>query len=482
MVYGSVLQDRRKALHARIMEVIELHYVDRLTEQIEQLAHHALRGEVWDQALAYSQRAMAKSIQRSANREAWSHLEHALAVPPHLPQDRTRLEQAVDLRLTARFPLFALGEFTRVLELAQEAVSLSQTLNDARREVLAQAALSGSMFPLGRYADALEHAHHALELAEALHDPLLRIAACYPVGLVHWSSGNSRAAINFFKRDVGLAHDEAVERLLATTGEPSLEHSFARTAYCISQIGSGHCLGRVGEFDQALACAERAVSFARALDVLYLRAMSETWLASVHLLKGDLQAALQLARRWIQNYGAADLANAQVNVAMDLASVFNLTGHWEDALALFERAWPFAESNGLVHYQTQLLSVLAETYGYAGRTEEGIATALRSLGLARQLGAQATKAVTLYRLGALRTNAGVPDLALAHDNYLEACQGAHELGHRPLEAQCYLALGELAKRAGHRQDAQHHLKTAVSMFSEMGMTFWLEKAEAAGAE
>ena len=52
--YGSVLQERRKALHARIMESIERLYGDRLTEQVERLAHHALRGEVWDKALIYS--------------------------------------------------------------------------------------------------------------------------------------------------------------------------------------------------------------------------------------------------------------------------------------------------------------------------------------------------------------------------------------------------------------------------------------------
>ena len=49
----SVLQERRKALHARIMASVEQLYADRVTEQLERLAHHALRGEVWDKALAY---------------------------------------------------------------------------------------------------------------------------------------------------------------------------------------------------------------------------------------------------------------------------------------------------------------------------------------------------------------------------------------------------------------------------------------------
>jgi len=47
VAYASVLHDRRRALHARIVEAIEAFYPDRLAEQVERLAHHAFRGEVW---------------------------------------------------------------------------------------------------------------------------------------------------------------------------------------------------------------------------------------------------------------------------------------------------------------------------------------------------------------------------------------------------------------------------------------------------
>jgi predicted ATPase len=53
VAYGSLLQGQRRALHARIVEVLESLVGDRVDEQVEQLAHHALRGEVWDKALTY---------------------------------------------------------------------------------------------------------------------------------------------------------------------------------------------------------------------------------------------------------------------------------------------------------------------------------------------------------------------------------------------------------------------------------------------
>jgi predicted ATPase len=51
VAYNGLLQERRRMLHARIVEVLEALAGDRVTEQVERLAHHALRGEVWDKAL-----------------------------------------------------------------------------------------------------------------------------------------------------------------------------------------------------------------------------------------------------------------------------------------------------------------------------------------------------------------------------------------------------------------------------------------------
>jgi hypothetical protein len=48
----------------------------------------------------------------------------------------------------------------------------------------------------------------------------------------------------------------------------------------------------------------------------------------------------------------------------------------------------------------------------------------------------------------------------------------------PRLAHCHLGLGKLYRRTGKHEQAQEHLTTATTMYLEMGMTFWLEKAEA----
>jgi hypothetical protein len=48
---------------------------------------------------------------------------------------------------------------------------------------------------------------------------------------------------------------------------------------------------------------------------------------------------------------------------------------------------------------------------------------------------------------------------------------------RPLIAHCHLGLGKLDRRTDKREQAQAHLATATTMYREMGMTYWLERAE-----
>ena len=105
VTYGTLLQARRKTLHARIVGAIERGYPDRLTEHVDRLAHHAVRGELWEQAVTYLHQAGAKALARSANREAASSFEQALTALGHLPEARETLELAIDLRFDLRTAL-----------------------------------------------------------------------------------------------------------------------------------------------------------------------------------------------------------------------------------------------------------------------------------------------------------------------------------------------------------------------------------------
>jgi predicted ATPase len=133
VAYGSLLLERRRALHARIVKAIEVLAPERVAEQVERLAHHALRGEVWDKTVAYCRQAGDKAMARSAYREAVGYLEQALRALPHLPETRHTREQAVDLRLALRSALLPAGDLERILVLLREAEALAEVLDDSHR-------------------------------------------------------------------------------------------------------------------------------------------------------------------------------------------------------------------------------------------------------------------------------------------------------------------------------------------------------------
>src|SRR4029453_13756858 len=133
VAYNSLLQERRRALHAQIVEALEKLAGDRQDEQIDLLVQHALRGQVWDKALTYCRQAGEKGVPASAYREAVGYFEQGLTALAHLPTDRTTHEQAVDLRLLLRSALTPFAQYEQALTHLREAETIAKELADHHR-------------------------------------------------------------------------------------------------------------------------------------------------------------------------------------------------------------------------------------------------------------------------------------------------------------------------------------------------------------
>jgi hypothetical protein len=97
------------------------------------------------------------------------------------------------------------------------------------------------------------------------------------------------------------------------------------------------------------------------------------------------------------------------------------------------------------------------------------------LALTRRLGARASETHALCLAGDIASTGGAED---APGYYREALALADELGMRPLVAHCHLGLDKLYAHTDKREQAREHLTTAMTMYREMDMRFWLEQAEA----
>jgi hypothetical protein len=113
-------------LHARVLDAIERLYRDRLGDQIERLAHHAVKGEQWEKAVGYLGEAGARAYARSAHRESVAYYEQALAALERLPDSREAQARAFDLRLGLRTSLVVQADIRTGLTRLRETEAIAR--------------------------------------------------------------------------------------------------------------------------------------------------------------------------------------------------------------------------------------------------------------------------------------------------------------------------------------------------------------------
>jgi class 3 adenylate cyclase/tetratricopeptide (TPR) repeat protein len=466
VAYGSFLLERRRALHARIVEAIERLYADRLTEHVEQLAHHTLRGEMWDKALAYLRQAGAKAFARSALREAIAYFEQALVAVRHLPECRETLEQAIDLRLDLRNALIALRELGAILHHLREAETLATALDDQRRLGWVSAYMANYFSFSNTYDQdrAVESGQRALALAAASGDFALEVTATFFLGLAYFPVGNYRQVVYYHRKNVEALVGEWLYARFGEAGLPSVS----------SRVYLVRSLAELGEFPEGSARGAEAVRIAETIEQPFSLCDAYLGLGFLHLRKGDLPQAIAILEKDLAVCQTGDILVLLPNVAAALGYAYALSGRLAEALPLLEQAVEQASPLRAAH--------LGEAYLLAGRLEDASQLTRRALARTRDFKLCGNEAYVLRLLGEIAAHRDPPEVEPAAAAYQQALTLTEQLGMGPLQAHCHLGLGTLYATTGQGQQARAALTTAIEMYRAMDMTFWLPEAEAALAQ
>jgi tetratricopeptide (TPR) repeat protein len=470
VAYGSLLLERRRALHARIVGALEALAGDRLDDQVERLAQHALRGEVWDKALAYGRQAGDKAQTRSAYREAVVCYEQALVALEHLPDSRAVTEQAIDLRLGLREALTALGETSgRMGDHLRRAETLAQTLGDHLRLGWVYAGMSANCWSVGEVDHAIVYAQRALALATTLGHVGLQAWAHLSLGRIYFDAGDyARAA-------------ESLERNVATLQGDLLYERFGTNATVAASSWTwlSLCHAELGAFTQGLAMAAEGLRIAEAVNHPFSLINACYGISIVHQRQGDMQRVAPVLERAMslgQDWHIPFLLPRQ---AAALGLAYALDGRVAAGLVLAEQGVEQQAAMRGPRLLAPALICLSEAYLLAGRLEEAHQRAAQALDQARQYTQRGRQAWALWLLGEIHAHRQPPEAEPAVTSYREALALAEELGMRPLQAHCHRGLGMLYGMTGQRQQARAALATAVDLYRDMAMTFWLPQTEEA---
>jgi class 3 adenylate cyclase/tetratricopeptide (TPR) repeat protein len=468
VAYDSLLQDRRRTVHAQILAGIENLRADRLASEVEHLASHAFRGEVWDKALSYLRQAGAKAFERSASHEAVAFFEQALVALAHLPENREMMGQAVDLRFQLQSALHQLGDVDRMITNLHAAETVAASLGDQRwlGRIAAQMTYCYRFTAdLDRARDSGERAH---AIALTLGDTRFEVLTNYRLSQVDMVQGRYRRVVDLNRRNLEILGEESGLEGVGTA---------VSSAISSRQI-LGWSLMALGETTEAIAVLEEGVRLSETVTHEFSRGFAYWGLGGGLALKGHFSEAIPWLERSIILFRRENVAYMIALAANWLGWTYTLCGRGTEGQPLLEEAASrLAAMRFQVHIPINTL-LLGEAAVLGGRLQRAMAYAQQTLDLSRAHGQRPTQAGALRLIGDVHASSDLAVAPLAEAAYRESLAMAENLEARPLAARCHLGLGQLNRRTHRHDQARQHLTIAATMLREMGMRFWLEQAEA----
>jgi class 3 adenylate cyclase/tetratricopeptide (TPR) repeat protein len=300
VAYTGLLQERRRALHARIVRVFEALYPERTSERTSWLTLHAFRGEVWDRAVAYLRSSDFPTLDGytggfgalEGTGALWWMGDHEhvittarreLGAGPAMAAWGFGLSLATNLRIGQAY--HSLGDYSRAMTSLRKNLDMLQggQADDHTYMIGLPSVLTGTWLALclaerGEFDEGLAAAETALRVAEAGDPGYSLVVARGGLGSACLLKGDLTRAVTVL--EVGLPRESAepVTRLWP---------------FVASALGAAYAgLGRV---DEALPLLEQAVERARAMKLKANQALRLTRLAEAHVRAGRPDGAFLLA-------------------------------------------------------------------------------------------------------------------------------------------------------------------------------------------
>lgn len=458
VAYAGLTDEQRCGLHSRAMDAMLAVYPDREDEKINELAHHAFEGRVWERAAGYLRRAGRRAFARSVNREAVECFTRALISLSHLPRSRAHQEEAIDVRFDLRGALWPLGEVDSMGKVLAEADDLARDLNDERRQGLVAVLRCHYFFVTSRHYDAVSAGEEALAVARSTGNQAIERDATLYMGIVHGAMGSYGRAVELLQANLS-AYEVADEKLSAR--ERVVSRPTARTYIA-------RYLAELGELRQAADHASAGMRAAESGANPWLLATCYFGMGSVELRRGDFPTAISSLERAVELCRSHHLQSWFPAVGASLGYAYANAGRATEGLALLEQAVAHADRMHVGASYSMWLTYLGHALLCLGRAAEAQRTAEAAVERAREHGERGHEAWALFLLASAGVSAGSSG-AEAIEMFEPAIDLARSLGMRPLLAYCHSALADASDRLRIPERAAEARGLAQQIRKEIGM-------------
>ncbi|HEX8452468.1 MAG TPA: AAA family ATPase [Longimicrobium sp.] len=430
-LYGGLGLARARLLHARVAEALEsLHGAD-TPEHAGRLAYHFVRSHARDaeKAVRYLAAAGRAALARYANHEAADYLGAALersdGTAAGLVEDLARARQrlgdfdaAVDLWTRARAAAADAGADARVgaaerrlglldywggrypeaLRHFDAGLDAALRAGDDGLRARLRLARAECFMEMGSPGEAREEVEEALDIAERLGEAPLLGRVHLILLLLHTWTGTPGRARAHGERALALAGEESepglrcmvhwgMGMLAGLTGDaPAIRHHVAECQRVADEIHSPihrvraaelavELMSNTGEWDEALALAERTLATARVLRQRTILARLLVWTGLIYLGRGDLERGRRYVDEAWELSGAGDPehpldVHTVVPAHCGRAAYHLAAGEFAEAVRVGESGLAVADRTGYtVWAMHRVLPIMAEAYLSMGDVE-----------------------------------------------------------------------------------------------------------------
>jgi class 3 adenylate cyclase/tetratricopeptide (TPR) repeat protein len=454
VAYGSLLSDRRQALHAALVGAIERIHADRVEEHAERLAHHAVRGHLPERAVQYLQQAGERAVARSANPEAVALFEQALAALAELADTVETQGRRADVLLALGAILTGIkGAGSPDVEGAhRRARELAERLDDPVRLYRALWGLWYVNYGRGQYAAALELGEQLLAIAQRDRDTGRLLEAHHALWPTLCAMGDLLAALPHLEQGIAL-YDPAQHASQAPLYGDHDAGACARYHLARTQWFLGYP-------DRAAAVIRDAIGLAETLGHQMTLTITHSAAAFVYYQRGDWRAACASAERSQATARAHGFA-AWINDGLAVQTCIAVReGAQRELGEIYDRL--VAATTSSTAWRAVLNMILmAEAALALGDVERG----LRALDAIPERHRDAIGATEIRRLHAeAMWLHGRP--AEAERHFRDALAIARRRAERGLELRAATGLARLLAADGRRAEARRGLGDVYAWFTE----------------
>jgi tetratricopeptide (TPR) repeat protein len=348
VLYQQLGQARRRHLHRRVAEALEVRHRDELSPYFGHLANHYEAAGESETARRYALREAKRAVELYADEDALEWYDRVLALseltPCELPPDVISEVIPFQQQLVSLVkPLDALGvvyrqqglihqrwgRYDRAQECFQSALHRATRRGRLDEQSAAHGLLSFLGYLRGDYEALGRHARRALDLATEAGENALRAEGLRNLGIAAYRQGHYERAIAIYRESLAASH---------------IINDQAGMAKCYNNIG--FALRTMRQFDQAVASFQHALHLHEATGSVEGTAGVLANIGSVYLRSGDLEGALDCLKRAIALSNESHAHWITVKAYRTLGSVYLQEGHWTEALACAEKARHLAEELG----------------------------------------------------------------------------------------------------------------------------------------